>query len=179
MKNILIISSKKYTKLKNYTDFVSLIKSKKLEFHILFVEDVEQYDNYLKKDNSNFNEGVVFSYVEHLSKDRAFSWRSQSRVISSIKAFCKYLLLKNIVDDNFAKDLVFTKKGRDLPKAITHSILQRVIDDKDQDKPNESLARTILIVFYATGLRISELIKLTISDLEDNQGKAIRVKGKG
>ena len=50
MKNILIISSKKYTKLKNYTDFVSLIKSKKLEFHILFVEDVEQYDNYLNKD---------------------------------------------------------------------------------------------------------------------------------
>ena len=50
MKNILIISSKKYTKLKNYTDFVSLIKSRKLEFHILFVEDVEQYDNYLNKD---------------------------------------------------------------------------------------------------------------------------------
>ena len=50
MKNILIISSKKYTKLKNYTDFVSLIKSRKLEFHISFVEDVEQYDNYLNKD---------------------------------------------------------------------------------------------------------------------------------
>ncbi|MCP4354640.1 MAG: tyrosine-type recombinase/integrase [Proteobacteria bacterium] len=165
-----LVSFKKYLKFQEFKSEAT-IRSYNSDLKALYL--------YLKQNNLEFNEDVVFLYVEHLSKDRAFTWRSQSRVISSIKSFCKYLLLKNLASDNFARDVEFPKKGRDLPKAITHNILQKVIEDDSLQGKTAVLARTILIVFYATGLRISELIKLTVSDLEENQGKALKVKGKG
>jgi len=99
VKNILIISSKKYTKLKNYTDFVSLIKSRKLEFHISFVEDVEQYDNYLNKDTLVVNkseniEQILDEWIEgksHINNRKAII---QDNNLKS-PAFNEIVLIKN------------------------------------------------------------------------------------
>ena len=50
MKNILIISSKKYTKLKNYTDLIDLINLKKLKYHTSYVEDNETYGDHVSSE---------------------------------------------------------------------------------------------------------------------------------
>lgn len=131
------------------------------------------------KNNSILNELAIFNYIDYLVVEKNLSARSQSRSISSIKKFSSYLLQKKISSVNYADNLELPKKPKDLPKALNHEILNKIINDTSLVDSSEELARTILIVFYATGLRISELINLTISDLEENQGQALRVKGKG
>lgn len=132
-----------------------------------------------KKHSNNLSKQIISDYINYIVENRAFSWRSQSRIISSIRSFGEFLYLKGITQNNLSEDLELPKKARDLPKAINHEVLKKIINDKDLDTDSEKLARIILIVFYATGLRISELIKLTVSDLEENQGKALKVRGKG
>ena len=124
------------------------------------------------------NEKIIFDYINFLVNEKYIAARSQSRIISAIKKFCLFLVQKNYTQTNFAVNLELPKKPKDLPKAVNHQVLQQIIND-DASNITEKLAKTILIVFYATGLRISELLNLTISDLEENQAKALKVKGKG
>lgn len=128
--------------------------------------------------NGELNEKQLFKYIDYLVNVRCFAARSQSRVISSIKKFCLFLVQKNYSQINFAANLELPKKPKDLPKAVNHQVLQEIINHSPNSQ-QEKLAKTILIVFYATGLRISELLNLTVSDLEENQAKALKVKGKG
>lgn len=123
-------------------------------------------------------EKIVFDYINFLVNEKYIAPRSQSRIISAIKKFCLFLVQKNYTKTNFAVNLELPKKPKDLPKAVNHQVLQQIINDETSNA-TEKLAKTILIVFYATGLRISELLNLTISDLEENQAKALKVKGKG
>lgn len=131
------------------------------------------------KNNNVLNEKALFDYLNYLVQEKNFSARSQSRVISAVKKFCTFLVQKKITEVNYATNLELPKKPKDLPKALNHEILNKIINDNSLDSNADKLARVILIVFYATGLRISELVNLTISDLEEHDGKALKVKGKG
>jgi integrase/recombinase XerD len=145
-----------------------------------YTQDLQGFYNYLEeKHNNQISEKAIFEYIDYLVEVKCFAARTQSRIISSIKKFCLFLVQKNYSKINFASNLELPKKPKDLPKAIDHNILQNIINDTNLATEPEKLARTILIVFYATGLRISELLSLTLSDLENNQAQAIKVKGKG
>ena len=164
-------------------DFITTLKFQEFKSENTlesYNRDLLAFFNFCEQNYSkNLSQEVVLRYLTHLVEDRCFSARSQSRVISCLKKFCQYLVRKNITSVNFAANLELPKKPKDLPKAINHDILKQIINDELLSIESEKLARTILIVFYATGLRISELIKLTVTDLEENDGKALKVKGKG
>lgn len=140
---------------------------------------VSFYNFYTNNNYSNLTEKVIFNYIDFIVNEKFLSARSQSRIISCLKKFCQFLVKKRHTDINFAANLELPKKPKDLPKAINHNVLQKIINDDSNLTETESLARTILIVFYSTGLRISELIKLTVTDLEENNAQALKVKGKG
>ncbi|HAG52204.1 MAG TPA: hypothetical protein DCL21_00255 [Alphaproteobacteria bacterium] len=145
-----------------------------------YTRDLDAFYGFCKATNDEkLSEKIVFEYLNYIVTKKHFSARSQSRTISCLKKFCNFLVQKNIADLNYATNLELPKKPKDLPKAINHEVLQKIINDNSLAEYSEKLARTILIVFYATGLRISELINLTVSDLEENQAKALKVKGKG
>lgn len=104
--------------------------------------------------------------------------RSQARLISGLKGFFEYLLFEDYRDDN-PMDLIETPKiGMKLPTTLSVADIDSLINAIDFSKKEAERNLTIIEALYACGLRVSELIKLQISDLYFDEG-FISVNGKG
>ena len=103
---------------------------------------------------------------------------SQARMISGIKAFYKYLLISNSIQDDPAELLEAPKVGRKLPDTLNNMEVEALIAAIDLSKPEGERNKAILETLYACGLRVSELTDLKLSNLYFND-EFIKVKGKG
>ena len=103
---------------------------------------------------------------------------SQARMISGIKAFYKYLLLTNIIEDDPSELLEAPKVGRKLPDTLNHEEVEALIAAIDLSKPEGERNKAIIETLYGCGLRVSELIELKLSNLYFKE-EFIKVRGKG
>ncbi|MFN4122205.1 MAG: site-specific tyrosine recombinase XerD [Flavobacteriales bacterium] len=104
--------------------------------------------------------------------------RSQARLISGIKAFFKYLLLEDLIQEDPAALIELPKLGRKLPESLSVEEIDLIIQSIDLSKPEGERNRAIIETLYSCGLRVSELTSLRISDLHFDAG-FIKVIGKG
>jgi len=104
--------------------------------------------------------------------------RTQSRIISGIKAFYKYLLLEDIISVNPTELLEAPKIRRKLPDVLTLEDIEKLIGAIDQSKDEGVRNKAMLETLYSCGLRVSELIGLQISNLFLDVN-FIKVTGKG
>lgn len=117
------------------------------------------------------------NYLSHLNKQK-INARSQSRVISSIRSFFKYLLLEKIVEENPSDLLENPKTGKKLPEFLTINEVDELVQQIDRSKADGERNLAIIEVLYGCGLRVTELIELKISEIYWKEG-FIRVIGKG
>jgi integrase/recombinase XerD len=103
---------------------------------------------------------------------------SQARLISGIKAFYKYLLISNGIDDDPSELLEAPKIGRKLPDTLNHEEVEALISAIDLSKPEGERNKAIIETLYGCGLRVTELIELKLSNLYFND-EFIKVRGKG
>jgi len=116
-------------------------------------------------------------FVNHLF-DLGMSATSQSRIISGVKAFYKYLVLEDIIQSNPAKLIDSPKLGRKLPVVLTYDEIESMIQAIDLSEPNGQRNKAIIEVLYGCGLRVSELNSLKITHIYRSEG-FVRVVGKG
>ena len=117
------------------------------------------------------------NYISHLNKQK-INARSQSRVISSIRSFFKFLILEKIVDENPSDLLENPKTGKKLPEFLTVKEVDELVQQIDRSKADGERNLAIIEVLYGCGLRVTELIELKISEIYWKEG-FIRVIGKG
>lgn len=104
--------------------------------------------------------------------------RSQARMVSGIKSFYKYLLLENIIPANPTELLEAPKLGRKLPDTLSYDEINKIISAIDLSKPEGERNRAMLETMYSSGLRVSEVVNLKMSNLYFNDG-FIKIIGKG
>lgn len=104
--------------------------------------------------------------------------KSQARLISGIKAFYKYLLLEDLIDENPTTFLESPKIGRKLPEVLSHTEIEKMISAIDLSQAVGTRNKAMLETMYSCGLRVSELINLKISHISANE-EIIKVTGKG
>ncbi len=104
--------------------------------------------------------------------------RSTARQLSSFRRFYRYLVREGEINDDPTAKIAMPKVGRALPQSMTEEEVEALLDAPDVTDPLGHRDRAMLEVLYATGLRVSELINLRISQVNLNQG-VIRVVGKG
>lgn len=104
--------------------------------------------------------------------------RTQSRVISGLKAFYRYLLLENIITRDPTEMLESPKLGMRLPVTLNVTEIDQLISKIDLSTPEGKRNKAILETLYGCGLRVSELVNLKISNLFFEDG-FIKVTGKG
>ena len=104
--------------------------------------------------------------------------RSQSRLISAIKTFYKFLVYEDLLQENPSKLLETPKLGRKLPDVLNEGEIENLINAIDLSLEGGERNRAIIETLYGCGLRVSELTHLRISDLFFEQ-ELIRVIGKG
>jgi tyrosine recombinase XerC len=117
------------------------------------------------------------SYLGSLM-DRGFSRRSVARKIASLRSFFKYLRRQRIIDGNPALALITPKLRRMLPNVLSEDAVDRLFSLQDHGEPEGKRDAAVLELLYSTGIRVSELVRLNIGDVEQREG-LIKVRGKG
>ena len=104
--------------------------------------------------------------------------RSQSRILSGIRSFFRFLLLDGYIDTDPTELLESPVLGQHLPEVLSTEEVDRLEESIDLSKPEGQRNRTIIEVLFSCGLRVSELVHLKLSELYLDDG-FIRVLGKG
>jgi len=104
--------------------------------------------------------------------------RTQSRVLSGVRAFFRYLLIEGEISENPASLLESPKIGLKLPEVLSVIEIDRMIGEIDLSKPEGHRNKAILETLYGCGLRVSELVNLRLTDIHYNEEYVV-VTGKG
>ncbi len=104
--------------------------------------------------------------------------RSQARVVSGIKSFYRFLIYENSIETDPTDLLDVPQIGFHLPEVLTVEEIDRIVHAIDLSKPEGQRNRAIIETLYGSGLRVSELVTLRISDIYFEQ-KYMKVEGKG
>jgi integrase/recombinase XerD len=116
-------------------------------------------------------------FLKYIS-DFQFTETTQSRIISGIKHFFKFLILENYIQLNPAELLETPRIKRKLPVFLSVEEIDLMLSHIDRSTPEGERNLAMLETMYSCGLRVSELISLKLSDLHINDG-FISVIGKG
>ncbi|ELQ5981333.1 site-specific tyrosine recombinase XerD [Cronobacter sakazakii] len=103
---------------------------------------------------------------------------STARMLSAVRRLFQHLYREKIRDDDPSALLASPKLPQRLPKDLSEAQVERLLQAPTVKEPIELRDKAMLEVLYATGLRVSELVGLTMSDVSLRQG-VVRVIGKG
>ena len=109
---------------------------------------------------------------------RRMSQNSIARKVTAIRSFLKYLHREGYVGPETVEDVESLRNVRRLPETLSGEETARLIDSMPAETPNQIRNRTIVELLYATGMRVSELTGVKVSDLNWSEG-FIRCMGKG
>ena len=166
----------------------SLIKSFSTYLRIersLSTNTIESYSNDLNKLSDFLTPKSISATKVRLNDLKDFirsiseilSETSQSRIISAIKSFYKFLLIENLIQIDPSENLVSPKIGRKLPNVLTIEEINLIINSVESN--NVGIRnKAIIEIIYGCGLRVSELTNLLLSNLFLKQGY-IKIVGKG
>ena len=164
--------------IEKYIEFIFAQKNLAINTVVSYQNDLIEFakfigeDDFLKLTISHFKQ-----YVNYLSKN--FSSSSHCRKLSSVKNFFLYLYDLELVKTTPVDLIDFPKLPKKIPKFLTESEVNDLIEKSYEDKSFKGLRTSLLIeILYATGIRVSELVSISLGDISDDYYSII-VKGKG
>lgn len=168
--------------IKSYESYLRLEKSLSANSIDAYSHDVRKLKNYCEGLQSPVNAvSVSMENIQHFLgdiTDLGFSATSQSRIISGIKGFYKFLALEDMIIVSPAELIEAPRQGRKLPDTLSFEEVSQIFDVIDLSDPLGQRNRAMLETMYSCGLRVSELVNLRISRLYFDDG-FVSVIGKG
>jgi integrase/recombinase XerC len=120
---------------------------------------------------------AIRAFLAELHKQR-ISATSAARKLSAIRTFVRFLRREDLVDNDPAALVAPPKRPETIPAHLTVAEMNRLLEMPDSSTPLGRRDRAILELFYASGLRLSELVGLDMEDV-NLSGRMVRVLGKG
>jgi integrase/recombinase XerD len=120
---------------------------------------------------------VVRAYLDSL-RGSGLRERSVARRLTTLRNLYRFLLREERTQTDPTSLLTLPRQWKSLPKYLNSNEIDRLLEAPDPDKPTGIRDRAMLSLLYATGLRVTELCRLEISDLDADLG-VLRVLGKG
>ncbi|MBN4080267.1 tyrosine recombinase XerC [Beggiatoa alba] len=168
----------------NYLD--ELQYQRRLSVHTLtnYRRDLTGFSQYCEQvfanEISNWQDILSAHVRQYISKrhQQGLAPTSLQRLLSSIRSFFNYLLKQNIVTNNPARGIAAPRSGRKLPAVLDVDQTSRLMQITTEDDVLAIRDKAILELFYSSGLRLSELLKLNLEDYKQT-AKKVRVIGKG
>ncbi|KAA0208418.1 MAG: site-specific tyrosine recombinase XerD [Ignavibacteria bacterium] len=145
--------------------------------------DIKKFLDYLSEvkisDLNKVNGGTLNNYVSALSRNRGgrYSAKSINRMLSALRTFFKFLEAEKLVEINPVDDIESLRTKRELPEVLSVDEVIRILNINEKDKI-AIRDKAILETMYASGLRVSEVINLKLSDVFAEDG-FLRIIGKG
>lgn len=167
--------------LDNYLHYLSVEKGLSRNTLEAYARDLQGYAYFLRQNGEEDLEKSSADDIRKFLQDlkaRRLSPRSQARIISALRGFYKFLIREQALMDTPLRQLRTPKVPPRLPEVLNFQEIEGLLR---QPNPNTALGirdRSMLELLYATGLRVSELVNLTLNDLNLDIGY-VRTKGKG
>ena len=140
--------------------------------------DLYKFSLWLQQRNVDLIHTEPNDVLAYLSQANTKSVRTVARRLSSLRRLYEYLLREDRIKHNPVSNVDAPRLGRSLPKSITEAEVEALLDAPDTEQVMGIRDKTMLELLYATGLRVSELVGLTIQQVNLRQG-VVRVTGKG
>ncbi|MBL7883116.1 MAG: site-specific tyrosine recombinase XerD [Bacteroidia bacterium] len=168
--------------IRGFTSFLKLERSLSTNTVDAYVHDIDMFVRFLELKKYSYSpKQIELTHLQEFLKwvnEVGMSANTQSRIISGLKSFYKYLLLENELNTNPTELLESPKIGRKLPDTLNLEEINKLIDAIDLSLPEGQRNKAMLETLYSCGLRVSELVNLKISNLFFND-RFIKVIGKG
>jgi len=142
--------------------------------------DLERFGIWLDSDAQTLlgaQRSQLLSYLADRVRDGAKP-RSTARLLSSLRRFYRYWLREGKISLDPTADVASPTLGRGLPKSLSEQDVERLLSAPDTNTLLGLRDRAMLETLYATGLRVTELVKLGVTQIDLNAG-IVRVTGKG
>lgn len=168
--------------IKDFLNYLQLERNYSERTIVAYEADLREFEEYFKKtdaelDFRSIHSDNVRNWMVSLM-DEGRSETSVNRKLSSLRSFYRFLLRRKEITVNPMLKVVGPKKKKPLPSFVREKDMDRLLDECSFGEGFEGYRdRTILEMFYATGMRLSELIGLNDADV-DFSAKLIKVTGK-
>jgi integrase/recombinase XerD len=160
--------NKMNTYVKEYTSFMTDIRHKSLNTVESYKRDVTQYISYLDgtgvTDISSTTKTTVLSYLLYLQKEgRASS--TVSRTLASLRSYYLFMMQNGVVKSNPTSNLEAPHVEKKIPKILSGEEVELLLEQPKNCDNKGIRDKAMLELLYATGIRVSELINLDVSDV--------------
>ena len=168
--------------IENYANYLRFEKNASENTIEAYVSDLQKLQNFAEQNLASVTP-ITISY-EHLQEflyqvsKINYSERTQARWISSIKGFFSFLLEDELREDNPSTLLETPKLGLYLPDTLSLEEIEKLISATDENTDLAKRNRCMIEVLYGCGLRVSELTKLQISNINFKENY-LKIQGKG
>lgn len=168
--------------IKDFETYLRLEKSLSENSIAAYTDDVLKLERYFSEKGRDRNPAVVTyndlkDFLAWFASDNQNA-RTQSRTISGIRAFFRFLLIEGEIEENPASLIESPKIGLKLPEVLSEEEIDSLIGVIDLSKPEGHRNKAIIETLYGCGLRVSELVGLRLTDIHTAEG-FITVTGKG
>ena len=167
--------------IKDYKSYLKIERGLSLNSIVSYENDILSLKNYIldnkiKESPIECTPDIVNSFIYNSSKKN--SPRSQARKISGLKSFFKFLVFEGYLKSSPMSNIESPKLGRKLPDILNVEEISQMISSINIKEKFGQRNKTIIEILYGTGIRVSELIELNISNIFFKEN-LIRVLGKG
>jgi len=172
-----------------FLEFLSVEKGASGNTIAAYRNDLSQLEDFIasKKNGkkvevswSKVNQNLVLDYILHL-KSQSYAEATVARKVAAVKSFFAFLQAEGTLKNNPTETLESPKVGKSLPKPLTVQEIDELLEQPARRaSPEAKRDRAMLELMYATGLRVTELVSLDVSDaVIDGERPYIRLVGKG
>jgi integrase/recombinase XerD len=166
--------------IKDFTSHLSVEKGLSRNTVDSYSMDLGKFFRFLDargKDLSGFTRDDIVDFLDGM-RGRGMAVTSICRVLSSVRAFSRYLILCGVCDEDPAENLPTPRRWHTLPKALSQDQVRGLMEARGRQGGLSLRDYAMLELLYSSGLRVSELIMLKVSDVNFEAGY-LRVTGKG
>lgn len=145
-----------------------------------YLNDVRKLHDFIaehKESPSDLSYGDLTDFIAFVAGNEDAA-RTQARMISGIKSFCRYMLIENIITDDPSSLLESPRIGMKLPEVLSIAEIDSMVNSIDLSTPEGHRNRAIIETMYGCGLRVSELVNMRLTDIHRTEG-FVSVTGKG
>jgi integrase/recombinase XerD len=168
--------------IKHFKNYLRLERSFSDNSIQAYVRDIEKLAEYLEIAGitispKGIQEHHLLAFLKYIA-EMGLAAHTQARMLSGIKAFYKYLILENEIGQDPTELIDAPRLPRKLPDVLSYDDIEHIISAIDHSTPEGTRNRAIVEVLYSTGIRVSELVNLQLTNCHFDIG-FIRVLGKG
>ncbi|HHW68840.1 MAG TPA: tyrosine recombinase XerC [Tenericutes bacterium] len=148
---------------------------------INYENDLKKFNNFLKRECIenllDINYSIIRNYLLYLNENKNKS-KTVTRNISTLRSFYKYLIKNEVIINNPMALISNPKQEKKLPNFLYYNDLEKLINTPDEKEVLGKRDRLILELLYSTGIRVSELANIKLTDINYYEN-SIRILGKG